>query len=193
MNPKVLVAMLCLVGMCVIGCIQTPPAPEPPVQIDPFDIQPATPNCPPGYCPDGQCPLGPQDANGTEVSSELSLGDTVGINELAANEVKQATSPATDGCLPCQPSARQPTVSKGDDAKHGAYQCEACKRPTVGQGWQDLWTDDGMSLHCICTECFEKSSPSQREAVITGFLRRSDPNLLADPSVKAAVRSISAN
>jgi hypothetical protein len=210
-------SILAIVAICMlaVGCVQPPPQP-PAVQVDPFNIQiqpPAVPVCPPGYCPDGQCPIGPQNAIGTEVTSELSMGDSIGVNTLAATEVKEADGPTVGICLPCQPRAPFATVkptqvfpsastqpagptssaSIGEPVKHGAYRCEMCKKATVGEAWEDLWTDDGISLMCVCKDCFAKAKPDQREAAITNFLKRGDPELLKRASVQQAIKTVSSD
>ncbi len=211
-------SILAMLAICVmaIGCIQPPPPQPPAVQVDPFSIEinpPAAPYCPPGCCPDGQCPANPYGEVGQEVTSPISASTVLDINTLAATEVKQADG--TVGiCLPCQPRppmATQPTQvipstnvqpttiptprvkpQIGSEAvKHGAYQCEICRKSTVGDQWEDMWTDDGISLMCVCKDCFEKSSPAQREAAITNHLKRGDPDLLKRASVQQAIKSVS--
>lgn len=208
-------SILAIVAICMlaVGCVQ-PPSQPPAVQVDPFNIQinPPAPMCPPGYCPDGQCPVGPQNATGTEVTSELSMSGSIDVNTLAATEVKQADG--TVGiCIPCQPRAplaivrptqifpsttappSGPTSSgnAGEAVKHGAFRCEMCGKATVGEQWEELWTDDGVSLMCVCKECFAKASPQQREAAITNFLKRGDPALLERASVQQAIKSVSSD
>ena len=198
MNPKVLVAMLCLVGMCLVGCIQAPPQPEPAVQVDPFNIQinPNAPVCPPGCCPcpDGRCPY-PQNQIGSEVSSgDVSTTQSVDVNSLAASEVKG------QDCVPCSkqpiyrpldPSVVAAKASPTEQVKHGAFRCEMCQRATVGADWEDLWADDGTSLHCLCKDCFAKASPSEKEAALNAFINRSDPAMKSNPSIRSAIKSVS--
>lgn len=82
-------------------------------------------------------------------------------------------------------------IGSAEAVKHGAYQCEMCRKSTVGAQWEDMWTDDGISLMCVCKACFEKSNPEQREAAITSFLKRGDPDLLKRASVQQAIKSVS--
>ncbi len=206
-------SILAIVAICMlaVGCVQPPPPEPPAVQVDPFiQINPPAPACPPGYCPDGQCPVGPQNAVGTEVTSEVSMGGTIDVNMLAATEVKQADGTVAI-CIPCQPRAplafvqptqvfpsatasqAGPTGNAGEAVKHGAFRCEMCGKATVGEQWEELWTDDGVSLMCVCKECFAKASPQQREAAITNFLKRGDPALLERDSVQQAIKSVSSD
>lgn len=214
MKPKVLVAMLCLIGLCLGGCIQPPPEPQPAVQVDPFNIQinPNAPVCPPGCCPcpDGQCPYpyGLQNQIGSEVSSDVSATSSIDVNAIAATEVKGDPgdeSKENPACIPClkrvpisnpivQPTAiAQPTAksSLADQVKHGAFRCEMCQQATVGSDWEDLWADDGTSLHCLCKGCFAKASPVQKEAALNAFINRSDPALKNNPSIRSAIKSVS--
>jgi len=187
-----------MMAVCMIagGCVQ--PQPEPtPVQVDPFNPQLNPPSvCPPGgYCP-GE--------TGQEVTSEISLYSSLDVDSIAANEVKKADAIESGACIPCQPqvtppsqtrppAARSPSALATTEAvKHGAFRCEICGKATVGEQWEELWTDDDISLMCVCKTCFAKASPQQREAAITSYLKRGDPGLLNRPSVQQAIKTFAA-
>lgn len=86
------------------------------------------------------------------------------------------------------PQQARPAASVGDQVKTGAFRCEQCKRPTVGQQWQEIWADDGTSLMCMCRDCFGRSSPAQREQVLRNFAARSSIDLSRRPAVETAIR-----
>lgn len=181
------VCLLFAAVVFAVGCVQ-PPAPQP-LQPDPF----ATPQSPQD-CPDGICPLGSEGSTGVEISSN---GSSPNIDELAANEVKR------DECLPCRtPSTPlRPLINPqelgpqhslvAEQVKHGAFGCEICQKPVVGRDWEDLWTDEGMSLHCMCRSCFAKADVNQRQNAFTSFLSRANPSLVKQPWVQAAIREAS--
>lgn len=201
MKLILLALAVCMMAVCMMaaGCVQ--PQPEPPViHVDPFNPQfPGQPNCPDGYCP-----VGPNGETGQEVTSEISLYSSLDVNSIAANEVKKADVIESGPCIPCQPqvtppsqtrppATRSPSASATTEAvKHGAFRCEICGKATVGEQWEELWTDDDISLMCVCKECFAKASPEKREAAITSYLKRGDPGLLNRPSVQQAIKTFAA-
>jgi hypothetical protein len=156
------------------GCVQPPPPQQP--APDPF----VAPGLLPNDCPDGRCPSGDTGSGGTEISST----NTSLVNELALNEVKN------EECLPCN---QQPQLltTRTQEAKHGTYRCQMCQRRIVGDQYEDLWTDDGLSLHCVCKECFARATPQQREQTLRTFVARSDPKMLERSDVQSAIREAS--
>jgi hypothetical protein len=207
MIHALLVASLCF---HVCGCV-VPPPPDAQPAVDPFQIQP-NPNLPGGFdpnCPGGQCPI--QTGGDSSTGIEVGLTEPVDVDAIAANEVKRSEA---ENCLPClrRPFARpaqQPTAqpqgpqltptstrvqaksSAADEIKHGAFRCEICGNAVVGDEWEDLWSEDGMSLHCICRNCFAKSTASQREAALKRFVSRSDPDLMQLPTIQHAIKEAS--
>jgi len=120
-------------------------------------------------------------------SGDVSTTQSVDVNSLAASEVKG------QDCVPCskQPIYRPVDPSPTEQVKHGAFRCEMCQKATVGADWEDLWADDGTSLHCLCKDCFAKSSPSEKEAALNAFINRSDPSMKNNPSIRSAIKLVS--
>lgn len=141
--------------------------------------------CPGGGCPDGVCPLPqqpwtpPSNAGSSEPANE--------VNADALDEVK--SGPDCMNCAPRYPagpaypttptsplvlpsSYRQP-AEQVEQPRTGAFQCERCKRPTVGDQWQEVWSDDGTPLTFMCRRCWEETNVEQRVAVLENYLKRS--------------------
>lgn len=183
-------------GLCIsvmmlamlAGCVQ--PAANQPTPPDPFAN--------PADCPDGICPVGAEDT-----SAGIEIGYSNGgleIDSMAATEPKfgdqclpclTPTSPTTPQASPQTLTPQQSVISNQDEIKHGAFRCEKCQQPVVGAEWEDLWTDEGLSLHCMCKACFAAANPHERENTIKSFLSRADPSLIKLPSVQAAIQEIS--
>jgi len=168
--------------------------------------------CPPGQCPPGCCPLPRQEAEvqGIEIGGS---GSPHPVNALAQSEVKSSGSidPQADEvkngqCLPCQQQPiyrpmRQPImhphvpvpqpaavpVSATEEVKEGRYQCERCKKPTVGRDWQEVWCDDGTSILAMCRRCYANSTPAQREASFRAYLKSGGIDPSKRPYVEAAL------
>jgi hypothetical protein len=147
-------------------------------------VMPMQPNC-----PDGRCPL----PNGSIEVGAPRNGD---VNAAALEETKNQT-----GCVPCQrrpialrpvvlqPAQVQPTasVSSADTPRTGAFQCDRCKQPTVGEDWQEIWADDDTPLTCLCRDCWASMSPTQRTESLKAFATRSQLNKSQTFYARAAI------
>lgn len=65
-----------------------------------------------------------------------------------------------------------PEFEKRSDRKTGGYACSACGRLTVGDQWATQWTEEGTPISYMCRECWDKSTPEQRERAYMHWYRR---------------------
>lgn len=204
-------------ALCVFtGCVQTAATPYQPDPFGypglpgycPPDGQCQPGQCPPGQCPPSCCPLPRHDAEvqGIEIGGSAPLHP---VNSMAQSEVKSSgpissTDPPADEvkngqCLPCQQPiyrpiiqpqapAAKPSVSAANEVKQGRFHCSNCKKPTVGRDWQEIWSADGVSLLCMCKQCYARSTPAQREATFRTYLARHNIDTRTRPYVEAAVQ-----
>lgn len=65
-----------------------------------------------------------------------------------------------------------PDFEKRGDRKTGGYACAACGRITVGDQWATQWTEEGTPISFMCRECWDKSTPEQRQHAYLNWYRR---------------------
>jgi ribosomal protein L37AE/L43A len=211
--------ILAVLVMAGVGCVSSDVSA--PAVADPFchpDCQPGF--CPPDQCPPGCCPpqRGDYESHGIEVGADApypvnayAQNETKSMGTMGTSIDSPDDDIKTGNCIPCrqpvvphhhpamapqrivpQPTiAPQRAVSPADEVKQGSFQCEKCKRPTVGQQWQEIWADDGTSLLCICKECYRTSTPLQREVVLRNYLSRSGIDPATRPLLEATIKEAS--
>lgn len=108
-------------------------------------------------CPDGKCPLG-----STE-SPKPTADSTDSASKNQANTSLCGTADCSNG--QCKVTLGNP--DRLNETKTGAYKCMRCRKPTVGDGWHNLVTEQGDSAIFLCERCWSATSPSER----AGFLR----------------------
>lgn len=114
---------------------------------------------------------------------------------VAANTMpRPSTTRPADSQAPC-PTGDCPLQSQRRDplseVKEGIFACSMCGRQTVGREWHELWTDDRISLTCMCEQCWRNASPAQIQSTIRNYAIKAGVNVnLA--TVKAVLREASA-
>lgn len=159
-----------------VGCLPPAQPQTPAPQPDPFatPAQPHYPHPSQPYCPDGLCPL----PNG----------------DIGSTETLTSSAAILSGCVDCpqQAAAARATNPQLREKKTGSYRCHSCRTPMVGDQFADMWSADGTSLHCLCRDCYDRMSPTQREDAINSWLRGADPGLRARPGIRQAIADVSA-
>lgn len=168
----------------------------------PFPSQPS--------CPDGICPL-PNGSVGPNGSIEFGDPREGGINANALEEPKGDIDDADRqaGCPTCPqlrrpmvrpvmlvstPASRPTVATKAqtpvplDAPREGAFQCQRCKKPTVGEQWQELWADDGTPMTCLCRNCWHAMKPEQRESQLRSYVAKSKLSPSSAFYVNAAIK-----
>ncbi len=108
----------------------------------------------------------------------------------------QATMPRPTASTPPCPTGNCPQrpIQKPfepDDVKEGIFRCSMCGRATVGREWHELWTDDRISLTCMCEQCWRNASPKQIESTIRNYASKAGINVRS-ATVQAVIREASA-
>ncbi|TWU66435.1 hypothetical protein [Crateriforma conspicua] len=74
-------------------------------------------------------------------------------------------------------------------SREGVFVCQRCGKPTVGEGWHELWADDGTPLTCLCDDCWDRLSPTERAKELIRYARGAVEAKSLSPIVMAAIKS----
>lgn len=152
-------------------------------QCCPFD----DPNCVPGQpcdpCPDGVCPLRPagnieigEAREGNVDTSKLNeVKDGVGVCPTCPNR-PTVSPPAVRVPVPSPTFVPNPapTMTANTEIRQGVFRCSRCNKPTVGEDWHELWTDDDTSLMCLCESCWQVSTAAEKRAYLSAHVESSN-------------------
>lgn len=120
---------------------------------------------------------------GAEVRSEPRYP----INPQALTEPKTQSRDCDDCPAPIPLSSSAAPIPIPDPApnaleqiKHGAYTCERCKKPMVGDQQATDWLSDGTPVTFLCVSCYEKTKPSEKKTLLEKWLADQKIQLPAD-------------
>ncbi len=144
-------------------------------------------------CPGGQCPYVPEPVGSIEVGDAA----TSEVNEAALRETKDGPGPCAN-CPSCviqpsrvvlqpssvvvqpssvaQPSkvaASRPAVTVASDVRTGTFRCVRCNRGVVGDEWHEMWADDDTPMTCLCEQCWQSTTATEKRSHLTSYLERS--------------------